>query len=169
MDFGGGEQPYISVHGLVALAEIAGEFGGWGKETHGPVKQFKIGSQSITAPEWVQTDVYKIIRMNNKDERVLCNGPIVFFDEEVRVKKDKDPNNFWLTRPRSMLSKNSRRRTILANFQSLAKRKNADDVDDGGQFTASVTNENVIDLSYSDQQVDPETGEVLNDAIYEDL
>lgn len=174
VNFGGGDIPYISEDGLIALAEQSGTFGGWGEERFGPVVtiQFGKGTETVTGHEWAEVDVFKIITLNGKQERVLCRGPRVFLKEEVKGRKDKvtkevlGPNEFWSTRTNSQLSKNARRRTLNANFQSIKAAQTqlqgampysppVEDIVDNEPFQAT-------EIEPEAYNVDNETGEVLD-------
>lgn len=99
---------------LRTTAFRTGEYAGREPTECGPDIKQKVGTETITFPEWSQVTVHRLIR----GIRVAFAGPKVYWLETyaTRRRDDDTPNEMWLTRPRGQLCKCAEAAALRAAF-----------------------------------------------------
>lgn len=99
---------------LRTTAFRTGEYAGRDRTEYGPDITQKVGSATVTFPEWAQVTVHRMI----KGQKVAFSGPQVYWLETYATAKRNDdtPNEMWATRPRGQIDKCAEAAALRAGF-----------------------------------------------------
>lgn len=101
-----------SITELRITAMRTGVFAGKDPAEYGPDITERVGSISLTYPEWCQVTVYRLVG----GQRMPFPGERVYWKEAYASKKDGSPNAMWTKRARGQIAKCAEAAALRAAF-----------------------------------------------------